>query len=99
MITATHLLRRLVLDGRYETADLIAHRLGCDTGGSGLEVDVASATSTSTEGVAAGNVEQVVRHGAGAGGARTSQSLLESMRRSDVLQLMNMDWGGGCGRN
>jgi hypothetical protein len=44
-----------VLDGGDETGDLVAHGLGRDAGGGGLEVDVGRPADTSVEGVAAGH--------------------------------------------
>jgi len=49
----TNLLGCGVANGGHETRNLIAHRLGCDTGGGSLEVDMRR--STDAEGVAAGH--------------------------------------------
>lgn len=49
----TYLLGGGIVDGGDETADLVAHGLGGDAGGGGLEVDVAGATDPG-DGVGAG---------------------------------------------
>jgi hypothetical protein len=50
------LLSERIYDGVDELAHLVAHCLGRDTGGSGLEVDMACTTDTGIEGVASGIV-------------------------------------------
>ena len=48
-------LRLGLLDGVDEAAELIAHGLGSNTGGSSLEVDVTGAANASIERVALGH--------------------------------------------
>lgn len=61
-----------ILDGGDETGDLIAHGLGGDAGGGGLEVDVGRATDAGVEGVAAGH-----KRGRHAGQRRDGESSRE----------------------
>ena len=51
--TTTYPLGCGILDGVDETTDLVAHGLGSDTSGGGLEVDVTAAADTGVEGVGA----------------------------------------------
>lgn len=52
-VDGTHLLGGGVLDGADETTDLVAHGLGGDAGGGGLEVDVTATANAGIEGITA----------------------------------------------
>lgn len=89
----THLLGLGILDGVDEGRELVAHGLGGDASGGGLEIDVGRAAYAGVEGLCPGH-EGVGRHGTGRliGGERMGAGGTEGEERTLTDDLCGPVW-------